>query len=199
MHAWKSQLLALGASAALAAAVSAQTSSRATEPKTDPERSSQPGASAGATTPSSGSTRSGTAATSNPSGSGSSMTGGQSGARNGASGTSATSPPPNSSMTGGQSGVGDTPGPSGKMANSPALKGEQEFLAKLAHDHQEEIEMAKLAKQNASSPKVKKYADQLLRDHQSAAEEVKACAQGKNIDLNSSRPEMSKMKDKHKA
>jgi putative membrane protein len=185
MHAWKSKLLALGVSAAFAAAVNAQTSSRTTEPKSDPERSSQPDTSS--------------AASSNPSGSGSSMTSGQSGARNPSSGAAATSPPPGSPMTGAHSGVGDTPGPSGQMANSPASKAEQDFLAKLAHDNEEEIEMAKLAKQNASSPRVKTYADQLLRDHQSAAEQVKACAKGKNIDLTSARADMSKMKDEHKA
>jgi putative membrane protein len=168
MNAWKSKLLALGASAALAATVNAQTSSK-------------------------------TESTSNPSSSGSSMTGGQSGERNGRSGTSATTPPPGSPMTGAHSGVGDTPGPSGKMANSPVPKDEQEFLAKLAHDNEEEIEMAKLAKQKASSAKVKTYADQLLRDHQNAADQVKTCAKGKNIDLSPTRSDMAGMKDEHKA
>jgi putative membrane protein len=48
---------------------------------------------------------------------------------------------------------------------------------------QNEIEMAKLAKDNSSSQKVKNFADQIIKDHKSADEQVQTYAKNHKIDL----------------
>ena len=75
---------------------------------------------------------------------------------------------------------------------------QQQFLARLAHDNQSEIDMGKMAKDQASSPRVKKFAEQIVRDHEQADKMVKDYTKKKNIDLNGSSSGMA-MKDEDKA
>src|SRR5260370_36407243 len=48
---------------------------------------------------------------------------------------------------------------------------------------QNEIEMAKLAKDNSSSQKVKSFADQIIKDHKSADDQIQKYAKNHKIDL----------------
>jgi len=57
------------------------------------------------------------------------------------------------------------------------------ILARIHHDNQNEIEMANLAIQNASSNEVRKFADRILTDHSKAEQQVLAFARSHNIDL----------------
>jgi len=108
-------------------------------------------------------------------------------------------------QTGSSSGTGSTPAanpsyPSGSTSQSattpstpqPGLKdsmaakgGDQQnkVLGFLHHVNKTEIEMAKLAKDNASSDQVKKFADTLIKDHQNADDQVVAFAKTHNVDL----------------
>jgi putative membrane protein len=47
----------------------------------------------------------------------------------------------------------------------------------------DQLEMAKLAESNASSPAVKSFADRLREDHQAAETQVESYAQGRGVDL----------------
>jgi len=57
------------------------------------------------------------------------------------------------------------------------------ILAKIHHANQHEIELANLAKQNASSDEVKKLADRFTTDHSKADDQVLAFAKSHNIEL----------------
>ncbi len=57
------------------------------------------------------------------------------------------------------------------------------LLGFLHHVNKGEIEMAKLAKDNASSDQVKKFADTMIKDHQNADDQVVAFAKAHNVDL----------------
>jgi len=57
------------------------------------------------------------------------------------------------------------------------------LLGFLHHVNKGEIEMAKLAKDNASSDQAKKFADTMIKDHQNADDQVVAFAKAHNVDL----------------
>jgi putative membrane protein len=63
-----------------------------------------------------------------------------------------------------------------------------------------EVEMARLAEKNASSPRVKEYARQLVEDHTKANQELKRIAANDNVALpanldSSDRSELDKLKE----
>lgn len=60
---------------------------------------------------------------------------------------------------------------------------QNKVLGFLHHVNKGEIEMAKLAKDNASSDQVKKFADTLIKDHQNVDDQVVAFAKTHNVDL----------------
>src|SRR5262249_36918215 len=68
-------------------------------------------------------------------------------------------------------------------------------LAKIHQDNQHEIELANLAKQNASSAQVKKLADRIVTDHTKADDQVLALAKSHNIEL----PASGRMAATHQA
>jgi putative membrane protein len=57
------------------------------------------------------------------------------------------------------------------------------ILLFIHHADQNEIEMAKLAKENSSSQKVKSFADQILKDHKTVDDQVQTYAKNHKIDL----------------
>jgi putative membrane protein len=57
------------------------------------------------------------------------------------------------------------------------------ILLFIHHTDQNEIEMAKLAKDNSSSQKVKSFADQLIKDHKTVDSQVQTYAKDHRIDL----------------
>jgi predicted outer membrane protein len=81
-----------------------------------------------------------------------------------------------------QSGSTSQPGSKDSMAEKG---GDQRarLLGFLHHANQSEIGMAKLAKENGSSDQVKSFADTIIKDHQSADEQVQTFAKAHNVDL----------------
>jgi len=96
------------------------------------------------------------------------------------------------SQTGAATGsTGSSMNPSTSMSTPPStttttatrMSREAMVLAKIHHSNQHEIELANLAKQNASSDEVKKFADRIVTDHSKADDQVLAFAKSHNIDL----------------
>jgi putative membrane protein len=69
-----------------------------------------------------------------------------------------------------------------KLASDDA-EDDADFLVKAASGGMLEVELGKMALQKASSPGVKKFAQQMVNDHGKANEELKALAAKKNITL----------------
>lgn len=67
--------------------------------------------------------------------------------------------------------------------DSTDLKDDADFAVKIADASMLEVELAKLALANASSPKVKEYAKMMIDDHTKAAAELTEAAKKKNISL----------------
>lgn len=67
--------------------------------------------------------------------------------------------------------------------DSTDLKDDADFAVKIADASMLEVELGKLALTNASSPKVKEYAQMMIDDHTKAAAELTEAAKKKNISL----------------
>lgn len=59
----------------------------------------------------------------------------------------------------------------------------REFFAAAASANMLEVEASKLALQRAQNPEVRAFAEQMIKDHTKAGEELKALAQKKNVTL----------------
>jgi putative membrane protein len=110
-----------------------------------------------------------------------------SGSQSGQSGTGSSAGSSGSSASGG-TGAGSEP--SGRQAatgKSGAAgkvdKDLQEKLEKLHAAHQAEVQMAQVAKQNAESPNVKQFAEQMETDHQRADQKLTQTAQSMGLNL----------------
>jgi putative membrane protein len=62
-------------------------------------------------------------------------------------------------------------------------KGDADFMKAAAHSGHTEIEGSKLAVSKASDPQVKSFADKMITDHSKMAEELKALAASKQVEL----------------
>jgi putative membrane protein len=60
---------------------------------------------------------------------------------------------------------------------------ERAFLERLHHGNQQEIKISQLAQQNASSPEVKSYAEQMVKEHTAANQKLMSYAQARGIKL----------------
>jgi putative membrane protein len=60
---------------------------------------------------------------------------------------------------------------------------DSEFAVEAANGGMAEVELAKLAQAKATNPKVKEFADMMIKDHSKANEELMALAKTKNITL----------------
>lgn len=68
----------------------------------------------------------------------------------------------------------------------PAIAVDQEttdFLVHAANDGMKEVQLAQLAQQKTTDPKVKSYADKLYADHSAANDKVKTLAANRNVTL----------------
>ncbi|WP_224367920.1 DUF4142 domain-containing protein [Hyalangium versicolor] len=65
---------------------------------------------------------------------------------------------------------------------------EKAMLERIHHANQQEIQLGKLAQQNAQSQDVKSYGDMLVKDHTSADQQVMAYAQKKGLKLGEPKP-----------
>jgi putative membrane protein len=68
-------------------------------------------------------------------------------------------------------------------ANAPAPADEKEFVAKAAKGGMAEVKIAQIAAEKASDEKVKELAQQLVKDHTAANQELKTTAEGLKIPL----------------
>lgn len=69
------------------------------------------------------------------------------------------------------------------LAAAELARGDATFLKDAARAGLTEIEGSKLAVSKATSPQVKAFADQMVTDHTKVAEQVKALAAAKNVEL----------------
>ncbi len=63
------------------------------------------------------------------------------------------------------------------------MEDDQDFLVKAASGGLMEVELGKIAAQNASSAKVKAFGQRMVKDHSKANDELKAIASAKNISI----------------
>src|SRR6478735_8630723 len=63
------------------------------------------------------------------------------------------------------------------------MEDDADFVVTAANDGMYEVQVAQLAKTNASSPKVKELAEHMITDHSKANEELKKIAAKKNISI----------------
>ena len=78
------------------------------------------------------------------------------------------------------------PGQSPPTADAP-------FIGAAAMDGMAEVELGRLASQNASSPDVKRFAQRMVDDHSKAADELKGLASKRDVAL------ATKLDDEHRA
>ncbi len=67
--------------------------------------------------------------------------------------------------------------------NTEKLEDDQEFVVKAASGGLMEVELGKIAAQNAASAKVKEFGQRMVKDHSKANDELKALASAKNISI----------------
>jgi predicted outer membrane protein len=114
------------------------------------------------------------------------------GATGGSSGTSGGSAQTGGSGTSSDTGATGTSGQAG--ATGTSSRDQPKLLLLFLHrDSQNEIELAKLAKENSSSQEVKDFADRIIKDHQNADEQVMAYAKSHNIDLSAAQRELAEI------
>lgn len=70
-----------------------------------------------------------------------------------------------------------------KIDSAADMKGDADFAVKIADAGMLEVELGKLALKNASSPKVKEFAQMMIDDHTKANAELTDAAKKKNITL----------------
>lgn len=70
-----------------------------------------------------------------------------------------------------------------KLDSATDMKGDAEFAVKVADAGMLEVALGKLALKNASSPKVKEFAQMMIDDHSKANAELTEAAKKKNISL----------------
>ena len=104
-------------------------------------------------------------------------------------GTSDTDASNHSTMQHQQSTTATTPGTSAQKLSWS----DRRFITNVAEDNQKEIQLAQLGAQQASSPDVKRFAQQMVEDHTKMGQELQAFASSRQIqlelDTNSARKE----------
>jgi len=78
-------------------------------------------------------------------------------------------------------GIGERSGVNSVLGVSPST---QDFVTEAAMGDMLEIETGKLAQQHASDPKVKQFANQLVTDHQTTTDELKALVENGKVKAN---------------
>lgn len=81
-------------------------------------------------------------------------------------------------------GMADTAGTTGTTYSSTPLTGtDTTFVKEAASGGLMEVELGRLAQQNATNPRVKSFGEMMVRDHSSANDELKRLASAKNMML----------------
>lgn len=90
----------------------------------------------------------------------------------------------------GMAGMADTAGTT--FSSTPLTGADTTFVKEAASGSLMEVELGKLAQQNATNPRVKSFGEMMVRDHSKANDELKSLASAKNMMLSDS------MTKKHK-
>jgi putative membrane protein len=96
-----------------------------------------------------------------------------------------TGSPPPGSATSGTTTSPQTTAPEGKATGqyAPAPNQDAMLLGFIHHANLSEIQAGNLAKSNSNSSQVKDFGERIVRDHQSADDQVTALAKSRNIDF----------------
>jgi putative membrane protein len=78
------------------------------------------------------------------------------------------------------------------IGTAGASSGDKDFVEHMMMDGMAEVELGKMAKEKASSPEVKQFADRMVRDHGKAGDELKQIASKHSI------PAAAQIDDKHR-
>jgi putative membrane protein len=77
----------------------------------------------------------------------------------------------------------------GKSAREATLqKSDLDVLAKLHHSNQQEVELGRLAERSATSKQVKSYGERLVKDHQSADQQLMSLAKKHGAEIGKPQP-----------
>lgn len=77
----------------------------------------------------------------------------------------------------------------GKSAKEAALpKSDLDVLAKLHHSNQQEVELGRLAERSAASKPVKSFGERLVKDHQSADQQLLSLAKKHGVEIGKPQP-----------
>ena len=106
------------------------------------------------------------------------------GCNNSGSGTSSTDSATVKSDTGASSAGTDT-GTSARVEKNPSTlsKDDSTFVMKAANAGMTEVELGKIAQQNAASDKVKEFGQMMVKDHSAAGDQLKKIAQSRSINV----------------
>jgi len=106
------------------------------------------------------------------------------GCNNSGSGTSSTDSATVKSDTGASSAGTDT-GSSARVEKNPSTlsKDDSTFVMKAANAGMTEVELGKIAQQNAASDKVKEFGQMMVKDHSAAGDQLKKIAQSRSINV----------------
>jgi len=106
------------------------------------------------------------------------------GCNNSGSGTSSTDSATVKSDTGVSSAGTDT-GSSARVEKNPSTlsKDDSTFVMKAANAGMTEVELGKIAQQNAASDKVKEFGQMMVKDHSAAGDQLKKIAQSRSINV----------------
>jgi putative membrane protein len=75
------------------------------------------------------------------------------------------------------------PADSGAAVGTAGANAERDFIADQLEDGQAEVNLGKLAAERASNPRVKEFAQMMVRDHQMAGDELKQAATAANVQV----------------
>jgi putative membrane protein len=105
---------------------------------------------------------------------------------------SSTPPGSGSSVTGGQAAPAAQPGTGTRNAETrkddQLARGDRKFILEAAEAGMYEVQVAQLAASKATDPNVKSFADQLVKDHQAANNELTQLANAKKVELPAAPP-----------
>lgn len=77
------------------------------------------------------------------------------------------------------------PAPSASPAAASLSSGDRRFLQRAAADGLAEVELSRVAQQQASDPQVKAFADRMLRDHGKANDDIMQLASARGVTVDS--------------
>lgn len=79
--------------------------------------------------------------------------------------------------------LGAAPATQAKQASAALNQSDQEFIVKASQGNKAEVELAQLAIEKASNPEVKKFAEQIVKDHSKANQKLNGIAKKKGVSI----------------